>query len=183
MNTTVITGEGAGDSGAGQHQHPAQFPPQACPGYRWHLQHHHGRHQGTGCSGVQQPGAATSMSNGRHGDLRRPDHHGRHGGHRHGHLSLNQDTVFWIGGNAPSPFPGAKFGFNTGWLSWFPSTFQFVQDAADLDAYNRWGSPYPSGSPTAMGDGTVRTISYGISSQLVIALCTPAGGETVPGDF
>jgi len=61
----------------------------------------------------------------------------------------NQDTVFWIGGTAASPIPGTRFGMNSGWLSWFPSTFQFVQDIPDLDAYNRWGSPYPGGSPTA----------------------------------
>src|SRR5262249_49455727 len=40
----------------------------------------------------------------------------------------DQDTVFWIGGTAPSPIPGAAFGFNTGWLGWFPQTFQFVKD-------------------------------------------------------
>jgi prepilin-type N-terminal cleavage/methylation domain-containing protein len=94
----------------------------------------------------------------------------------------DQDTVFWIGGTAPSPIPGAHFGFNSGWLSWFPSTFQFVQDRPDLDAFNRWGSPYPGGSPTAMADGSVRAISYSIPSQVVIALCTPTGGEVLP-DF
>jgi prepilin-type N-terminal cleavage/methylation domain-containing protein len=92
----------------------------------------------------------------------------------------DQDTVFWIGGTAPSPIPGTKFGFNSSWLSWFPSTFAFVQDAVDLDAFNRWGSPYPGGSPTAMADGSVRTISYTIPSQTVISLCTPSGGEVLP---
>jgi prepilin-type N-terminal cleavage/methylation domain-containing protein len=89
----------------------------------------------------------------------------------------NQDTVFWIAGTAPSPFPGAKFRFNAGWLSWFPSTFQFVQDGPNVDAYNRFGSPYPGASPTAMGDGSVRMISYTISSADVIAYCTPNGGD------
>jgi hypothetical protein len=92
----------------------------------------------------------------------------------------NQDTVFWIGGNAPSPIPGTKFGMNSGWTGWFPSTFQFVQDSVNTDAYNRWGSPYPGGSPTAMADGSVRTFSYSISSQDVIALCTPNGGDIAP---
>jgi hypothetical protein len=92
----------------------------------------------------------------------------------------DQDTVFWIGGRAPSPIPGAAFGFNTGWLSWFPQTFQFVKDAPDLDAYNRWGSPYAGGSPTAMADGSVRNISYTIPYQTVIALCTPNGGDIAP---
>jgi prepilin-type processing-associated H-X9-DG protein len=97
--------------------------------------------------------------------------------------SQDQDTVFWIGGKAPSPFPGTRFGFNTGWLSWFPSTFQFVQDTPNTDAYNRWGSAYPGGAPTAFADGSVRSISYSISSPVVIALCTPTGGEVTPSDF
>jgi hypothetical protein len=94
----------------------------------------------------------------------------------------NQDTVFWIGGNAPSPISGTRFGMNSGWVSWFPSTFHFVQDAPDIDAYNRWGSPYPGGSPTALADGSVRTFSYSTPSQVVIAWCTPTGGEVIPGD-
>ena len=92
----------------------------------------------------------------------------------------NQDTVFWIGGKAPSPIPGTKFGFNSGWLSWFPSTFQFLQDGVDIDAYNRWGSPYPGASPTALADGSVRMISYSIGYQDVIAYCTPNGGDVSP---
>jgi prepilin-type N-terminal cleavage/methylation domain-containing protein len=90
-----------------------------------------------------------------------------------------QDTVFWIGGTAQSPIPGARFGFNTGWLGWFPQTFQFVRDGSGIDAFNRWGSPYSGGSPTAMADGSVRIISYGIPYQTVIALCTPTGGEVI----
>jgi prepilin-type N-terminal cleavage/methylation domain-containing protein len=91
-----------------------------------------------------------------------------------------QDTVFWIGGNAPSPIPGTRFNMNSGWTGWFPSTFQFIQDAPDIDAYNRWGSPYPGASPTAMSDGSVRSIAYTISSPVVITLCTPTGGEVTP---
>jgi prepilin-type processing-associated H-X9-DG protein len=91
------------------------------------------------------------------------------------------DTVFWIAGSAPSPVPGA-FGMNPGWVSWFPSTFEVVRDSLDLDAYNRWGSPYSGGAPIAFADGHVRTISYGIANNVVIALCTPNGGETLP-DF
>jgi prepilin-type N-terminal cleavage/methylation domain-containing protein len=94
----------------------------------------------------------------------------------------NQDTVFWIGGKAPSPIPGTKFGFNSGWLSWFPSTFQFVQDGPNTDAYNRFGSPYPGASPTALADGSVRMISYSIASQDVIAYCTPNGGDVSPSN-
>jgi prepilin-type N-terminal cleavage/methylation domain-containing protein/prepilin-type processing-associated H-X9-DG protein len=90
------------------------------------------------------------------------------------------DTVFWIAGTAPSPIPGSTFGMNAGWTSWFPSTFQVVQDKKDLDAYNRWGSPYAGGAPIAMADGHVQMINYGIPSNVVIGLCTPAGGEVLP---
>jgi len=92
-----------------------------------------------------------------------------------------QDTVFWIGGKAASPIAGTKFGMNAGWVSWFPSTFQFVQDTPNTDAYNRWGSPYGA-CPTGMADGSVRAVSYSINSQVVIAMCTPTGGEVIPTD-
>jgi prepilin-type N-terminal cleavage/methylation domain-containing protein/prepilin-type processing-associated H-X9-DG protein len=91
------------------------------------------------------------------------------------------DTVFWMAGSAPSPVPG-KFGMNPGWVSWFPSTFEVVRDAPDLDAFNRWGSPYSAGAPIAMADGHVQTIKYGTASSIIIALCTPNGGEILP-DF
>lgn len=94
----------------------------------------------------------------------------------------NQDTVFWIGGNAASPIAGTRFGMNSGWLSWFPSTFQVVKDARDLDAWNRWGSPYSGGSPMALADGSVRNLSYTMPSRVVITFCTPTGGETNSGN-
>jgi len=94
----------------------------------------------------------------------------------------NQDTVFWIAGNDPPVIPGTKFGLASGWGSWFPSTFQFVQDTPNTDAYNRWGSPYAGGSPTAMSDGSVRSFSYSTRNTVVIALCTPNGGEVTPND-
>jgi prepilin-type processing-associated H-X9-DG protein len=90
------------------------------------------------------------------------------------------DTVFWMAGSAPSPIPG-KFGMNQGWVGWFPYTFEVVKDALDLDAFNRWGSPYGA-APIAMADGHVQNISYSIANTVVIALCTPRGGETIP-DF
>jgi prepilin-type N-terminal cleavage/methylation domain-containing protein len=95
----------------------------------------------------------------------------------------DQDTVWWIGGVGAPTIPGAQYGMNSTWISWFPSTFQVVQDAIDRDAYNRWGSPYSGGAPIAMADASVRTISYSIPSQTVIALCTPNGGEVLPSDF
>jgi prepilin-type N-terminal cleavage/methylation domain-containing protein len=94
----------------------------------------------------------------------------------------DQDTVFWIAGNDPPVIPGAKFGLASGWGSWFPSTFQFVQDTPNTDAYNRWGASYAGGCPTAMADGSVRTYSYSTANTVVIALCTPNGGEVIAAD-
>jgi prepilin-type processing-associated H-X9-DG protein len=92
--------------------------------------------------------------------------------------AVGPDTVFWIAGSAPSPIPG-KFGMNPGWVSWFPFTFEVLRDALDLDAWNRWGSPYGA-APIAFADGHVQGISTGIANTVVIALCTPAGGEVLP---
>jgi prepilin-type N-terminal cleavage/methylation domain-containing protein len=91
------------------------------------------------------------------------------------------DTVFWMAGSAPSPVPG-KFGMQPSWVDWFPFTFEVKRDALDLDAFNRWGSPYGA-APIALADGHVQAIGYGIANTVVIALCTPAGGEILPEDF
>jgi prepilin-type N-terminal cleavage/methylation domain-containing protein len=95
--------------------------------------------------------------------------------------SQSQDTVFWIAGVAASPIPGCRFGMCSSWVSWFPSTFGFVQDVKDLSAFNLWGSPYSGGCPIAMADGSVHIISYSTSSQMAIALSTPTGGEVITG--
>jgi prepilin-type processing-associated H-X9-DG protein len=89
------------------------------------------------------------------------------------------DTVFWIAGTARGPIPGSRFGMNPDWVSWFPFTFEILRDAQDLDAYNRWGSPYGA-APIAMADGHVQNFTPGIPNNVVIALCTPNGGETLP---
>lgn len=92
----------------------------------------------------------------------------------------DQDTVFWIAGTAKSPIPGTALGMAPSWTSWFPNDFGFVQDNPNQDMFNMWGSPYAGGSPTAMADGSVRTFSYSTPSSVVIALCTPTGGEVIP---
>jgi prepilin-type N-terminal cleavage/methylation domain-containing protein len=91
----------------------------------------------------------------------------------------DQDTIPWWAGNAPSPIPGAIFGMDPSRVSWYPFTFQAVQDALDLDAFNRWGSPYAGGTPIAFADGHIQIITYSIPYNVVIALCTPAGGEVL----
>jgi prepilin-type N-terminal cleavage/methylation domain-containing protein/prepilin-type processing-associated H-X9-DG protein len=45
-----------------------------------------------------------------------------------------------------------------------------------------WGSPHPAGAQFVFADGSVHSILYVTSPDVVKALMTPAGGETVP-DF
>jgi len=45
-----------------------------------------------------------------------------------------------------------------------------------------WGSAHPGAANFLFADGSVRTIRYGIDPSILLALLTPAGGETTP-DF
>jgi hypothetical protein len=80
--------------------------------------------------------------------------------------------------------PGQKYRINQDYNrgSWFKYTFQPVRDALDLDAYNRWGSPYSGGALFAMADASVRSVSYSTSIPVMVAAVTPNGGETLPLD-
>jgi prepilin-type N-terminal cleavage/methylation domain-containing protein len=103
--------------------------------------------------------------------------------------ALGPDDTFWVAGNPgpPNPddiyetdVPGSKYRIHDpGWRTWFKNTFAVVRDAPDLDAWNRWGSPYSGGGLFGMADGSVRTLSFNISYKVVIPLMTPAGGEVV----
>jgi hypothetical protein len=93
------------------------------------------------------------------------------------------DTVAWMAAPANNGtvlyddyFPGNahKIGTDHKWLKW---TFEVVRDRPDLDAYNRWGSPYAGGGLFAMGDGSVRSIRHGTGHQQLIPMLTPNGGE------
>jgi hypothetical protein len=96
------------------------------------------------------------------------------------------DTVWYMSGplNTSQPYvtyiPGNTFGITGGWQSWFQYTFQIVQDKRDLDAFNRWGSPYSGGSLFAMADGSVRMLAYSVPNTAVITFLTPQGGEVPP---
>lgn len=48
---------------------------------------------------------------------------------------------------------------------------------------NHYWSKHPGGGNWLFADGTVRFLSYGISTSIQAALATKAGGEVVPGDF
>jgi len=88
------------------------------------------------------------------------------------------DDVWWTAGTGV-PFPGHKYNLASGWDSWYFYTFAVVKDAPNLDSWNRWGSPYSSGAPVALCDGSVRVLSYSTTKEVVLAICTPNGGETV----
>jgi prepilin-type N-terminal cleavage/methylation domain-containing protein len=101
--------------------------------------------------------------------------------------ALGPDDTWWVAGNpgAKNPsdpyatdIPGCSYRLAAGW-TWYEYTFQVVQDAKDLDSWNRWGSPYPGAAPMAFADASVRTLSYSTSNSVVLALCTPNGGENV----
>ena len=62
------------------------------------------------------------------------------------------DTINWLAGDNPdlTPWvgivPGNKYDIKPVHSSWLASSFEIVQDTADLDAFNRWGSPYAGGA-------------------------------------
>lgn len=95
------------------------------------------------------------------------------------------DTVEWMAGVNPGNtvyvdlIPGNRHRINTAHSGWLRFTYQVVQDRRDLDAYNRWGSPYSGGGLFAMADGSVRSLRHGTNFEIMIPLLTPNGGEIV----
>ena len=98
----------------------------------------------------------------------------------------------WLVAGEPGPFdphdiyktdiPGCQYKINASYGVWFRYTFTIVRDAPDLDAYNRWGSPYGGGGLFALADSSVRTIHYNTDYRVVIPLMTPSGGEVANPD-
>ena len=77
--------------------------------------------------------------------------------------------------------PGNKYPVNPGWTSWwFYVLGDIRQDTANLDVWNRMGSPYPAGAPMLMADGSVKTVAYTADRFQRIALATPQGGDITP---
>jgi prepilin-type N-terminal cleavage/methylation domain-containing protein len=91
--------------------------------------------------------------------------------------AFGPDDVWWVAGNGVA-FPGASYHLSPGWDAWYYYTFAIVQDVPNLDSWNRWGSPYSGGAPIALADASVRLFSYSTSNTVVLAMCTPNGGET-----
>jgi len=92
--------------------------------------------------------------------------------------AMGPDDVWWVAGNGAA-FPGHSYKLASGWDAWYFNTFTVAQDKKDLDSWNRWGGPYSGGALMAMGDGSVRSLTYSTSPAVVLAMSTPNGGETV----
>jgi hypothetical protein len=94
------------------------------------------------------------------------------------------ETIDWMAGTSAGSivyehfFPGETVTIHSNHRSWLRWTFEVVQDRPDLDAFNRWGSPYAGGALFGMSDGSVRTIRHGTGHQVLIPALTPNGGET-----
>ena len=86
--------------------------------------------------------------------------------------------------------PGTPIPIATRHRDWVAGSHIVVQDRPNLDAFNRWGSPYPAGGIFALADGSVRTISFDgeaslggdgdtVDALVLKAFLTPNGGEVV----
>jgi prepilin-type N-terminal cleavage/methylation domain-containing protein len=93
--------------------------------------------------------------------------------------ALSPDDVWWTAGSGVA-FPGDTYHLAPGWDGWYFNTIAVVQDARDLDSWNRWGGPYSGGGLMGMADGSVRTIPYSTSPAIILMLSTPTGGEIIP---
>jgi prepilin-type N-terminal cleavage/methylation domain-containing protein len=81
---------------------------------------------------------------------------------------------------------------DSGWAdSWDPDVVRYTGfDVLPDSRYNnqggwegyRFGSAHPSGMQSLMGDGSVRSIRYGIPLAVFNAMGTRAGGETISND-
>ncbi len=98
--------------------------------------------------------------------------------------ALNPDTTAYMAAaktDGLRPFydfiPGNEFALLPDWRPWFHFTLMIVPDAPDLDAFNRWGSPYGGGTPFVMCDGSVRLVSYEVATEPWISQLTPNGEE------
>jgi prepilin-type N-terminal cleavage/methylation domain-containing protein len=93
--------------------------------------------------------------------------------------AMAPDDVWWVAGGGVT-FPGNSYKLASGWESWYFGTIVVVQDKQDLDSWNRWGGPYSGGALLAMGDGSVRNLTYSTPPAVVLMLSTPTGGEVIP---
>jgi prepilin-type N-terminal cleavage/methylation domain-containing protein len=72
----------------------------------------------------------------------------------------------------------------TFWSLTGPGTkFQVAPTAANCDNVARANTPFPTGLNVALADGSVRTLTAGMSGDTWWAACTPAGGEVLGSDW
>lgn len=98
----------------------------------------------------------------------------------------DQNTMYWAGqvsGSGTTPYvdyiPGQPYFLESGSGSWWRWTFQVVRDRPDVDAFNRWGSPYQV-TPFCLADGSVTSLPDGANFEIVAPYLTPNGGEVPP---
>jgi prepilin-type N-terminal cleavage/methylation domain-containing protein len=72
--------------------------------------------------------------------------------------------------------------FATYWSNGSGSKFQVVPTPSQCDMW-RASTPHIGGMPVCMMDGSVRTLSSGISGNTWWSACTPNGGETLGSDW
>ena len=72
--------------------------------------------------------------------------------------------------------PGQEFGIVSGWRDTFKLSVDVVTDTKDIDAWNRWGSPYQA-TPMAMVDGSVHLVTSDVGVETLGAMLTPQGSD------
>ncbi len=102
------------------------------------------------------------------------------------------------GTNLPAPNGGAKRGTFWDWSQpvgqsgnaqypffsnyWATGLFQINPTQGNCD-YTLLNSPHSEGINVCIGDGSVRTFNRSMDLTTWLALCTPQGGETLPGNW
>jgi prepilin-type N-terminal cleavage/methylation domain-containing protein/prepilin-type processing-associated H-X9-DG protein len=98
------------------------------------------------------------------------------------HYSFRGGSL-WAWPNADATFSPTFASFNSGAASMFQTQpgVDMIHKESMCDA-SRAATAHPSGMQVAMADGSVRALAPTIRPAIWWALCTPAGGETIPGD-
>jgi prepilin-type N-terminal cleavage/methylation domain-containing protein/prepilin-type processing-associated H-X9-DG protein len=89
----------------------------------------------------------------------------------------------WAWPNPDATFSPTFASFNTGAASLFQTQpgVDMIHNESMCDA-SRASTAHPDGIQVAMADGSVRVLAPTTRPAVWWALCTPAGGETVPGE-
>jgi prepilin-type N-terminal cleavage/methylation domain-containing protein/prepilin-type processing-associated H-X9-DG protein len=98
------------------------------------------------------------------------------------HYSFKGGSL-WAWPNADAAFSPTFASFNTGATSMFQTqpAVDMIHNESMCDS-SRASTAHSGGMQVAMADGSVRALAPTTRPAVWWALCTPAGGETVPGD-